>query len=117
MDELGYHFVIGNGTDTPDGKIEVGSRWKQQKHGAHCRVPGDATNEYNEHGIGICLVGDFENSSPTPAQMRSLIHLTKGLIAYTHVRTSKVGFHRDFKSTKCPGRRFTYTTYKAAIRR
>ncbi|MFQ5589758.1 MAG: peptidoglycan-binding protein, partial [Phycisphaerae bacterium] len=23
-DGLGYHFVIGNGTDTPDGLIEVG---------------------------------------------------------------------------------------------
>ena len=25
-DELGYHFVIGNGTDTRDGQVEVGSR-------------------------------------------------------------------------------------------
>ena len=24
-------------------------------------MPGDATNKYNEHGIGICLVGDFNN--------------------------------------------------------
>src|ERR1019366_878150 len=34
-DELGYDFVIGNGSDTSDGQIEVGSRWTKQKIGAH----------------------------------------------------------------------------------
>src|SRR5438445_259074 len=33
-DELGYHFVVGNGTDTRDGQVEVGSRWPKQKWGA-----------------------------------------------------------------------------------
>ena len=115
-DELGYHFVIGNGSDTPDGKIEVGSRWRQQKHGAHCRVSPDDSNEYNKHGIGICLVGDFEYSRPSRAQMKSLIYLTKGLLACTHLPPSAVYFHRDFKSTKCPGRYFPYATYKRALR-
>src|SRR4051812_31599948 len=26
-DELGYHFVVGNGSDTADGQVEVGPRW------------------------------------------------------------------------------------------
>ncbi len=115
-DELGYHFVIGNGSDTPDGKIEVGSRWRQQKHGAHCRVSPDDSNEYNEHGIGICLVGDFEYSRPSRAQMKSLIYLTKGLLACTRLPASGVHYHRDFDSTKCPGRYFPYATYKRALR-
>src|SRR5947208_1647861 len=38
-DELGYDFVIGNGTDTADGLVEVGSRWTKQKIGAHARTP------------------------------------------------------------------------------
>ena len=117
MDEMGYHFVIGNGTDTPDGKIEVGSRWRQQKHGAHCRVSPDDSNEYNKHGIGICLVGDFEYTRPSRAQMKSLIHLTNGLLAYTHLPPSAVYYHRDFKSTKCPGRYFPYSTYRRALQR
>ena len=33
-DELGYHFVIGNGTMSGDGQIEVGPRWVKQKHGS-----------------------------------------------------------------------------------
>ena len=116
MDELGYHFVIGNGTDTPDGKIEVGTRWIRQKHGAHCRVPGDASNEYNEHGIGICLVGDFEHSRPSAAQMKSLIYLTNGLLGSTHLAKSAVHYHRDFKNTKCPGRYFPYSRYERSLR-
>jgi 5-methylcytosine-specific restriction endonuclease McrA len=27
-DELGYHFVIGNGTSSGDGVVEVGTRWQ-----------------------------------------------------------------------------------------
>ena len=34
FDELGYHFVIGNGTNSGDGQIEVGPRWTKQKWGA-----------------------------------------------------------------------------------
>jgi len=113
---MGYHFVIGNGTDTANGQIEVGPRWYEQKHGAHTRVPGDVTNEYNEHGIGICLVGDFDHGPPSRAQMQSLIYLTKGLLAYTHLPPSAVHFHRDFKSTDCPGRSFPYAAYKQALR-
>src|SRR5262249_50602205 len=35
---LGYHFVIGNGTGSRDGQIEVGPRWPIQKIGAHAGV-------------------------------------------------------------------------------
>jgi hypothetical protein len=37
-DGLGYHFVIGNGTLSDDGEVEIGYRWKIQKVGAHCRA-------------------------------------------------------------------------------
>src|SRR5207248_641368 len=52
---LGYHFVIGNGTDQPDGSVVAGPRWFSQEAGAHAN-----SIEYNEHGIGICLVGNFD---------------------------------------------------------
>ncbi|NIA07953.1 MAG: hypothetical protein GWP14_10055 [Actinobacteria bacterium] len=115
-DELGYHFVIGNGSDTRDGKIEVGPRWYEQKHGAHCRVPGDTTNKYNKHGIGICLVGNFDYKPPSRKQMQALIRLTKGLLKETRLPVSAVHFHRDFKGTDCPGRYFPYEEFKRALR-
>jgi hypothetical protein len=102
-DELGYHFVIDNGSGGPDGRVEVGSRWDKQKHGAHCKVPG---NYYNEHGIGICLVGDFEKAHPTARQIDSLKKLLAFLMAETHIPPSHILGHGEANGgkTRCPGR-------------
>lgn len=99
-DELGYDFVIGNGTDTPDGAIEVGSRWTKQKIGAHTKTPD---NRYNEYGIGICLVGNFDETRPTAKQLASLAKLIAYLGDTYRIRTSDIIRHRDTKATDCPG--------------
>lgn len=99
-DELGYHFVIGNGTDTSDGLIEVGNRWRKQKHGAHAKT-GD--NRFNELGIGICVVGDFDHGQPSAAQMRALTQLTASLMKAYNIPANRVIGHRDTKGTACPG--------------
>ena len=52
-----------------DGAIESTFRWRTQIQGAHA---GSNNKDYNERGIGICLVGNFEKSPPTPAQKRSI---------------------------------------------
>jgi N-acetylmuramoyl-L-alanine amidase len=101
-DELGYHFVIGNGTDTADGQIEVGPRWTKQKHGAHAKTPD---NQFNEHGIGICLVGNFDTERPTRAQIAALAKLTAYLMKTYHVSPNNVMGHEDTgKATDCPGK-------------
>ena len=101
-DELGYHFVIGNGTDSADGQIEVGTRWAKQKWGAHAKTPN---NEYNDHGIGVCLVGNFDVERPTPQQTKSLAKLVAHLMKTYHVPASRVLGHQDTgKPTECPGR-------------
>lgn len=103
-DELGYHFVIGNGTDSGDGQVEVGSRWTKQKTGAHCKSPG---NYYNEHGIGICLVGDFSRSGPTAAQMASLGRLVRFLAHACGIASQNIVTHRGVSGrTVCPGPKF-----------
>lgn len=85
-DELGYHFVIGNGSRSGDGEIEVGPRWRKQKHGAHAKT---ADNYYNEHGIGICLVGNFQDHDPSPAQMVALERLVAFLIRETGISPAR----------------------------
>ena len=100
-DELGYDFVIGNGTDTSDGLIEVGPRWTKQKIGAHAKTPD---NRFNEYGIGICLVGNFDVERPTPAQLRSLTRLVAYLMKTYQITPNNILGHRDTKSTDCPGR-------------
>lgn len=100
-DELGYHFVIGNGTDTRDGQVEVGSRWPKQKWGAHAKTPSE---QFNRDGIGICLVGNFDVTHPTAAQIKSLTKLVSYLMYTYHIPADHVLGHRDTKSTDCPGR-------------
>jgi len=105
-DELGYHFVIDNGRGGPDGAAEVGPRWRSQKWGAHCGNSPD--NQYNNYGIGICLVGDFTKDLPTPAQLASLNRLVRDLMASCDIPAHCVIAHREAPgaATDCPGDRF-----------
>ena len=101
-DEMGYHFLIGNGSGTPDGAVEVGGRWLKQKHGAHAKTPD---NRFNDFGIGICLVGNFENSQPSRKQMQSLATLVAFLMQKYDLPASVVIGHQDATHrTACPGR-------------
>ena len=101
-DEMGYHFVITNGRGGPDGDVEIGSRWRKQKWGAHCDTPD---NEYNDYGIGICLVGDFRRQLPTPEQLISLRELVDFVTARYTIRPENVIGHNQapHANTECPG--------------
>ena len=102
----GYHFVVGNGSDSPDGRVEVASRWLNQKAGAHCR---DAkTVDANDYGIGVCLIGDMNAQAPTSKQVQA----TKALVAYLRERydipAERVVSHAAIaqSATTCPGKLF-----------
>jgi N-acetyl-anhydromuramyl-L-alanine amidase AmpD len=114
-DELGYHFVIGNGTDTADGLVEVGGRWPVQKHGAHAKTPD---NRYNDYGIGICLVGNFNETRPTAKQMSSLTKLVAFLANKYNIKNSDIIGHKmTGKQTDCPGNSMDITALRAAVAR
>ena len=49
FDELGYHFVIGNGTNSGDGQIEVGPRWPKQKWGSRQRSGQPLQHQRDRH--------------------------------------------------------------------
>jgi LysM repeat protein len=100
---MAYHFVIGNGSDSGDGQIEVGSRWLQQKQGGHL-----ASESLNEIAIGICLVGDFSTHRLGPRQTASLIELVQYLHKLQPDSKLKFRLHREIntKPTECPGKLF-----------
>ncbi len=113
LDELGYHFVICNGINAMakrDGEVEVGYRWMQQKHGAHCRVSVTDDNYWNEHYIGICLVGNFEKNAPTEQQYKSLANLIEFLSDRYGITPDKIVGHNEAENggTLCPGRKFSW---------
>ena len=105
-DELGYHFVIGNGTESGNGAVEIGSRWPKQKHGAHCKVSSHP--EYNDVGIGVCLVGNFDQSRPSDAQVAACVRLVQFLKDRYGVPESRIYGHGQLKPTHCPGALFPY---------
>ncbi|HYF49436.1 MAG TPA: N-acetylmuramoyl-L-alanine amidase [Planctomycetota bacterium] len=112
-DGLGYHFVIGNGTGSGDGEVEAGYRWTRQMQGAHA---GNA--EYNQAGIGICLVGDFQSGGHASSkQMASLRRLVRFLQARTGVPTSEVIGHGNVpgKSTECPGQYLDLAAFRQSL--
>ena len=113
---LGYHFVIGNGSQTGDGEVEVGPRWVRQIQGAHAKVPG---NRYNEYGVGICLVGDFEDgiAQPTSKQFAALVSLCKWLMKRYGIAASDIQGHCDCCDTACPGKNFPWAKLRARIGR
>lgn len=94
--DIGYHFVIGNGTLSCDGEIEYGRPvWSV---GAHARG-------HNRDSIGICLVGNFCETSPTDKQIASLTDLLRKLLEDCNLSRSGILLHRDVPGcrTECPG--------------
>ena len=111
---LAYHFVIGNGTSTGNGQVEIGDRWRRQINGGHVH-----SDYLNNIALGICLVGDFNRDQPTRAQL----DCCEELIRYLRQRCGKVGDHwpivkphRDINPprwpTDCPGDVFPYSWFR-----
>ena len=115
FDGLGYHFVINNGRGGRDGRVEVGYRWQKQETGAHCRVRPDDNNYWNEHTIGICLIGNFERSRPSEAQYASLSKLVRFLMDRYNLKHTDLLGHRSVKATKCPGQYFSFWELKRRL--
>lgn len=107
MGGLFYHFVIGNGTGSRDGEVEVGWRWRKQ---AEVNRPYD---------IQICLVGDFNKQRVSEAQFDSLVNLIRILERQYNISTSHVRRHKDIrgKTTECPGNHFPFQKLLAELKR
>lgn len=107
---LAYHFVIGNGTSSRNGQIEIGDRWRQQIRGGHVH-----SDYMNNIGLGICLVGDFNRDQPTRAQLEAceeLIRYLRERCGQSEGRSLMVRPHREVNpprwATDCPGDAFPY---------
>jgi N-acetylmuramoyl-L-alanine amidase len=105
---LAYHFVIGNGSSSGDGQIEIGPRWVKQINGGHV-----ASDYLNNIALGVCLVGDFNRDTPTKAQLAALDELIvylRGRVGRIKGKPATVFPHKKInpKPTDCPGDRFPY---------
>ncbi len=83
-----HHFVIGNGTDSADGSVQLGERWADS-------LTQDGT-------MHLCMVGDFSRAGPTPEQLEALDEL----VDYLTLKTGRleVGPHESAEQTaRCLG--------------
>jgi len=105
MGGLFYHFVIGNGTLSDDGQIEVGWRWEKQ------------TQVERAYDVQICLVGNFNQQQVTEAQLTSLVDLINVLRKQYDIQLSNVRRHKDIEGciTECPGDFFPFDEILAQL--
>lgn len=90
-----FHFVIGNGTETPDGAIEEAPRWREDRPGK------------NPDAIEVCIVGDLERERMTKRQDLALQGLLLRVCREKMIPASEVYAESEKrKGIACPGRYF-----------
>ncbi len=73
-----YHFVIGNGSDSANGSVEVSSLWTTPQMAQSADLGAGS--------IQICLIGDFSSAPPTQDQLEALDELCD----YLRVKTGSI---------------------------
>jgi N-acetylmuramoyl-L-alanine amidase len=108
--DIGYHYVVNNGTYRQDGLIEIGRT--EAEDGAHCKA-----DKMNFKSIGICLVGDFDKQKPTAAQMTSLVRLCKDIMFRHKIPPFKILGHGEVlgADTACPGKYFDMRRFRMDV--
>jgi LysM repeat protein len=107
MGGLFYHFVIGNGTNSGDGEIEIGWRWHKQAQ----------VNRLFD--IQICLVGNFNEQEVSQDQFESLVDLVAILCKQYNIPVTSIRRHKDIpgRATECPGSHFPFYKLLAEVKK
>lgn len=112
---MGYHFVIGNGNGEHNGSIIEGPRWLLQQPGAHVadRGAGAEPNAawFNDHSIGVCLIGNGSSREFTDEQLASLMRLVRRLQKQCDIPASRVFMHSDLVRVDSPGAKFPHQLF------
>ena len=91
-EDIGYHYLIDK-----NGKLCKGR--SEKFIGAH--VLG-----HNKNSIGICLIGNFDEESPTKKQIQTLIKFLRQKIREFKIPIKNILGHREFLNVikTCPGK-------------
>ncbi len=103
-DDLGYHFVIGNGNGMAGGELHVGYRWNEQLPGT--RITGDNATWWNDQTISICLVGNGLHHPYDKRQQQRLIGLVAGIQRRLGIPIDRVHLAREISEIDSPGPQF-----------
>ncbi|XP_011497200.1 PREDICTED: peptidoglycan-recognition protein 1-like [Ceratosolen solmsi marchali] len=88
--DIGYNFLVGE-----DGNVYEGRGWDSV--GAH--APG-----YNTQSIGVCMIGNFNNTLPKRPALKALKSFIKCGVGFGKIAKDYflIG-HRQTRPTICPG--------------
>ncbi|MED6289211.1 hypothetical protein CHARACLAT_000408 [Characodon lateralis] len=91
FDDIGYNFLIGG-----DGSVFEGRGWG---------VMGAHTKGHNHDSLGIALMGNFNNDSPSKEAILSVKQLLMSGVLEGFIEPQFVLYgHRDLGATECPGK-------------
>lgn len=107
---IGYHFVVGNGQKMGDGEVQATFRWHKQLPGAHA-----GNRDHNDNGIGICLIGNFDQAPPTDRQVAAVRGLVKALAERYAISRDGLVRHSDVQATLCPGKLFPWEPVRCEL--
>ncbi|MFL0197406.1 peptidoglycan recognition family protein [Clostridium sp. WILCCON 0269] len=96
---IGYHYFV-----TKQGQIYTGR--PENAVGAHC--PG-----MNDHSIGICAEGTYMKEVMPEVQKQAIVDLGKYI--KDKYKITKIGGHKEFYSTDCPGKNYPLQDMKNLI--
>ncbi|MDK2801083.1 MAG: N-acetylmuramoyl-L-alanine amidase [Clostridiales bacterium] len=101
--DIGYHWVI----ESVNNQYKIIKGRDEKDNGAHCIGQ-------NTQSIGICVVGNFNETEPLEAQLQVLVRLIKDI--YSRYGELPVYRHKDFYNTSCPGDKFSIQKVKDMLK-
>ena len=88
--DIGYHFAIDR----------AGRIWEARPigwQGAHVK-------DHNEGNIGILAMGNFDQQSPSDAQVAALAKHVAAVASRYRISPTNIRTHQEWAATACPGR-------------
>jgi hypothetical protein len=107
----GDHFVIGNGDGAIDGEIQISQRWDAQSSA----LPPSGASSIDPACISICLIGDFDETRPTPTQLHRLVQLVDALQARFRIPAENIMFLNQPKSAAGIGKYFPQSALREQL--
>jgi hypothetical protein len=106
------HFVIGNGDGCIDGEIQMTQSWNHQES---ITTPPQGASQMDGGCISICVVGDFDQSLPTPTQQRRLAQLVGTLQGRLRIASGDVQVYDLAASPAGIGHSFPVAAFRSQI--
>jgi len=89
--DLAYHFLVDGAGNVYEGRTTA--------------ARGDSHTPYDTSGhFLVCLVGDYDQVQPQPAQLEAIARLLAWAATRFKVKAATIAGHRDVARTSCPGK-------------